>query len=215
MLMKPISKFRLLLFPALAAFGPASVLFVADSHSGAVFALDVKETGRDETAEKIELKNIDRKIASLLGTTPDAVAINDMVVHRPSQSVYLSVSRGRGNDARPVILKATRRGTTLAELGGGNHPLDMIAFERDGKQRVLISNSDRTLMSISAEDIDRAQPVTTPVSAAYMTSGVPYLAVAEVGVLQLDDLNAGFAVVTQRNIQDGSLNLRSIPKCWL
>src|SRR5262249_9320204 len=64
------------------------------------------------------------------------------------------------------------RGTTLAELGGGNRPLDMIAFQKKGKDYVLIANSDRTLMSISAEDIDKATPVTTPVGAAYVTAGV-------------------------------------------
>ena len=100
-------------------------------------------------------------------------------------------------------------------VGGGNRPLDMISFQRDGKERVLIANSSRTLMSISAEDIDRAQPVTTPVAAAYLTSGVPYVSVAEVGVTQLDNLNSGFVLVVQRDINDGSLNLRSLPKRWL
>lgn len=325
-----------------------SILFVADSQSGAVFALDVKESGKDTSSERIEIRNIDQKIASLLGTTPDQIIINDLATHSSSQHVYLSVTRGRGNDARPVILRADRsgrieelslsniafarhtladlpapgektpwgeskrtlsitdlafadgqlliaglsneefastlrrvpfpfaeksaattleiyhashnryethapietmlpfkirgeeallagygcaplasfrmadiaskkhlRGATLAELGGGNRPLDMISFAREGKQRVLIANSDRTLMSLSGEDIDRGEPLTKPVGAAYEAAGVPYLAVAEVGVLQLDDLNSGFVVVIQRNVRDGSLNLRSISKRWL
>ena len=330
------------------AFGPDGVLFVADSQNGAVFALDVKETGKDEGAEKTEVRNIDQKLASLLGVAADQVVINDLVVNQNSQNAYLSVSRGRGNAAVPVIVKVTKkgaleevslaeirfskhvladlpaaeaktswgeskrkfaitdlafvdgqvlvaglsneefsstlrrvafpfaektaattleiyhashnryetqspietflpfkikgqmgllagygcaplvsfsmseltskkhlRGTTLAELGGGNRPLDMISFQRDGKERVLIANSSRTLMSISAEDIDRAQPVTTPVAAAYVTSGVPYVSVAEVGVTQLDNLNSGFVLVVQRDINDGSLNLRSLSKRWL
>lgn len=330
------------------AFGPDGVLFVADSQNGAIFALDVKETAKDESAEKTEVRNIDQKLASLLGVAADQIAINDLAVNQNSQNAYLSVSRGRGNDAVPVIVRVTKkgaleavslaeirfskhvladlptadsktpwgesrrkfaitdlafvdgqllvaglsneefsstlrrvafpftdktaattleiyhashnryetqapietflpfkikgqmgllagygcaplvsfsmaeltskkhlRGTTLAELGGGNRPLDMISFQRDGKERVLIANSNRTLMSISGEDIERQQPVTTPVSAAYVTSGVPYVSVAEVGVLQLDNLNSGFALVVQRDINDGSLNLRSLSKRWL
>jgi hypothetical protein len=107
------------------------------------------------------------------------------------------------------------RGTTLAELGGGNRPLDMIAFQKKDKDYVLIANSDRTLMSIKAEDIDKAPPVTTPVDAAYVTSGVRYIAIAEVGVMQLDNLNKKFAVVIQRDIATGALNLRSLSKEWL
>ncbi|MEW6210353.1 MAG: hypothetical protein AB1631_18445, partial [Acidobacteriota bacterium] len=107
------------------------------------------------------------------------------------------------------------RGTTIAELGGGNRPLDMITYQKAGKDYILISNSDRTLMSISAEDIERAEPLTRGVGAAYLTAGVKYVAVAEVGVLQLDNLNSDHAVIIQRSIEDGSLNLRSLQKRWL
>ena len=81
------------------------------------------------------------------------------------------------------------RGTTLAELGGGNRPLDMIAFTKDGQRRVLIANSDRTLMSMSAKDIEKATPMTKAVDAAYVSAGVPYLSIAEIGITQLDNLN--------------------------
>lgn len=107
------------------------------------------------------------------------------------------------------------RGTTLAELGGGNRPLDMIAFEKEGKRRVLIANSSRTLMSMSAEDIENAPPITKAVTAAYVSAGVPYLSIAEVGVTQIDNLDEKFVVAVQRNIDDGSLVLRTISKAWL
>lgn len=330
------------------AFGPGGVLFVGDSQSAAVFAIDVQDDAKDTGTEPIALEDLDRKIAGLLGITPDAVMVNDLAVHPVSQNVYLSVSRGRGNDAVPVLLRATKkgaleevslrnvpfskvllsdapapgsktarggdmrrlsitdlafvdgelliaglsnaefgsalrraaypfgetvavntleifhtshnryethspidafmpftikgkpsllagygcapiasfsladlkskkhlRGTTLAELGGGNRPLDMVELAKEGKRRVLIANSDRTLMSMSAEDIENAKPLTTAVSAAYVSSGVPYLSIAEVGITQLDNLNAKYVVVVQREIADGSLDLRSLSKAWM
>ena len=64
---------------------------------------------------------------------------------------------GGVHDVRAQRLEA-RQGRTLAELGGGNRPQDMIAFERDGKRFVLIANSNRGVMRMSAADIDRSEP---------------------------------------------------------
>ena len=76
------------------AFGPNNVLFIGDSQGAAVFAVDVRDEAKDAGAEPIRLQGIDAKIASLLGTTADAVVINDLAVHPVSQNVYLAVSRG-------------------------------------------------------------------------------------------------------------------------
>jgi hypothetical protein len=104
------------------------------------------------------------------------------------------------------------RGITLAELGGGNRPLDMVSYRKDGKDYVLISNSDRTLMRMSSEDLDKGQPMTTVVPGAYVDAGVNYLSIAEVGIMQLDDYDDKNIIVVQRNIQDGTLNLRTLEK---
>ncbi len=104
------------------------------------------------------------------------------------------------------------RGVTLAELGGGNRPVDMIANKKDGKDYVLIANSDRTMMRMSSEDLDKGKPLTTVVPGAYVNAGVNYLAIAEVGVMQLDDFNDKSFIVIQRNINDGSLNLKTMEK---
>ena len=39
-------------------------------------------------------------------------------------------------------------GTTIAEFGAGNQPLDMIAYQKDGRQFLLMSNSVRGVMKI-------------------------------------------------------------------
>ena len=50
------------------------------------------------------------------------------------------------------------RGRTLAELGGGNRPQDMVAVEYDGQRSVIIANSDRGADADAAADIDRSEP---------------------------------------------------------
>ena len=110
-----------------------------------------------------------------------------------------------------VRAKEQLRGVTVAELGGGNRPLDMIAFKDDGVDYLLIANSDRTLMQISSEDLDKqAAVVKGPTRVPpYASSGVKYLSIAEVGITQLDDFNDQAYLVVQRNMEDGSLNLTS------
>src|SRR5205814_7568049 len=54
-------------------------------------------------------------------------------------------------------LKAGKKvhGKTVAELGNRNVPLDMIVYEKDGKQYLLLSNSARGVMKISTENIEK------------------------------------------------------------
>jgi hypothetical protein len=110
-----------------------------------------------------------------------------------------------------VRAKEQLRGMTVAELGGGNRPLDMIAFEDDGMNYLLIANSDRTLMQISSEDLDKQQPLIKGPSRVppYASTGVKYLSIAEIGITQLDDFNDQAYLVLQRDMNDGSLNLKS------
>ena len=39
-------------------------------------------------------------------------------------------------------------GTTIAELGNRNRPLDMILYKKDGKEFLLMSNNSRGVMKI-------------------------------------------------------------------
>ena len=72
-----------------------------------------------------------------------------------------------------------------------------------------------TLMRIKAEDLEKQTPMTAGVDAPYVSAGAPYVSIAEVGILQLDDLNAEHAVVIQRDIATGTLDLRSLSKKWM
>lgn len=105
------------------------------------------------------------------------------------------------------------KGTTVAELGSNNRPLDMIGYTREGKDYILLANSNRTLMRLDPAEIAAAQDegITTEVEGRYESAGVEYVAIAQVGVQQVDNLNDDHILVLQR-MSNGSLNLRSLPK---
>jgi hypothetical protein len=110
-----------------------------------------------------------------------------------------------------VQSKEQLRGVTVAELGGGNRPLDMISFKDSDADFILIANSDRTLMQISSEDLNKQEAVVKGPTRVppYASAGVKYLSIAEVGITQLDDFDDQRYIVIQRNVDDGSLNLES------
>src|SRR4051812_22735355 len=72
------------------AFAPDGVLLVGDSMGAAVYAIDTQDR-TTSTSSSIDVKGVDAKIAAMLGTTPDQVMINDMVVNPISHKIYLSV----------------------------------------------------------------------------------------------------------------------------
>ena len=325
-------------------FGPDNLLFVGDSKGAAVFALDVNDSGHATDHEPLNIAGVGKKIAALLGTTPDAISIRDMAVHPVSQHVYLSIRRGHGDDAMPVLLRIAKDGTmeevsldgvhfskasitnapavdakdrrgrslrtntitdiafadgqvyvaglsneefasnfrrlpfpftdemdassleifhvahgqyethapvrtfipfdidevshilaaytctplvafpvgdledgahvkgkTVAELGWGNTPLDIVTFDKNGDRRLLIANTNRTVMMIKTDDLSGAESLTEPLAEGAMTEGVGYLSLPLTGVLQMALLNDEHFLVLQRQSQDGSLRLRSFP----
>lgn len=328
------------------AFGPDGVLLIGDSISGSIVAVDLQDRAPNGEASELEVRDIDEKLASMLGTTARRVRINDLAVNPVSQNTYLSVTRGgadggnllirvtpagdltdvdlsnvafdkkvinsvvspekknrRGRSLRseaitdiayvdgvvyiaglsneefastlrrvsypfdqketatsleifhaahkkyethspirtllpyelesvPHLLAAYTctplvtftmdeltdgahvKGKTVAELGSGNRPLDMVTYEKDGKDYILLANSNRTLMKIDPRDIAKAPAITEPTTERYATDGVEYIAVAQVGVQQLDNLNADHVLVLQR-MGNGALNLRSLRKARL
>jgi hypothetical protein len=330
------------------ALGPNGILFVADPKGAAIFAFDIKDTQVDTATTRVEVKNIDKVLASFLGIAAEDVVINDMLAHPTSQQIYLSVSRGRSADALPVLLRVNRQGEvseikmdnilfskvdisnvpgpdektswgapkramaltdlqffdgelyvaglsneefasrlkriafpftntqantsveifhtshnryethapietmlpvklnnqpsllagygcaplakfsvadlkgnkhvkghTLAELGGGSRPLDMVLINKKGADYVVVANSNRSIYTIKVADLEKSQPLTTPVDDVFVSSGTPFVATAYVGVMQIDNLNKNFVAAIQRDIQTGALNLISIPKRWL
>jgi hypothetical protein len=320
------------------AFGPDGVLFVGDSAGAAIVAIDTRDSKATKSAAQIDIKGVNEKVAALLGTSKDQILINDVKVNPISKNVYLSVSRGKGPDAVPVILRldasgkmselsldnvdyasasipnppaakpeagnrnprmdtvteiawvngnvvvaglsneefssnlrtipfpfksevksasiqiyhgshgryetqapvrtfvpytiqnkqyivaaytctplvtipmsdlkagAKVQGSTIAELGAGNRPIDMIAYKKDNHEYILMANSARGVMKVSTDHLESYKPITAPSDIA----GAPYQTVAGLtGVTHLtslDDANA--LVLTDSN---GAMDLRSVP----
>ena len=92
------------------AFGPSGVLFIGDSLRGTIFAIDTGDTKVPSSPVKIEVMGINEKIAAMLGVGTDQILINDVKANPISRNVYVAVSRGRGADGTPVILKIDAAG---------------------------------------------------------------------------------------------------------
>ena len=325
------------------AFGPAGILFVADTKGAAVVAIATGDMKPAAGAKPVKVEGINQKIAGLLGSTVENILINDMAVNPISRNVYLAVSRGRGPDATPVLVRvkndelevvaldkvkfsrgelpdapvegvvgqgnrqsnprqesitdiaffqdrvliaglsneefastlraipfpfqtvangtsveiyhgahgrfetrspvrtfvpfkigneahllaaytctplvqfpisdlkpgAKIKGKTIAELGNRNRPLDMIVYQKDGKDFLLLANSSRGIMKISTDSIEKAESISAPVPDG-AKKGQPYETIESwKGVDQLDLLDAQHAVVVRRT-DGGSLNLESL-----
>jgi hypothetical protein len=126
------------------AIGPDNVLFVGDIRGAAVHAFVLRATDVTSQAD-VELGNfhnfegrdlvrgLDQKLAALFGTTYDKIVVNDMVVHQPSQQIFISVERGRSTDALPAIVKVNHGQLEVLELDRIPHSQVGIPNEPDPK----------------------------------------------------------------------------------
>lgn len=326
------------------SFGPEGILFIADAKSAAIHAI---ATGDDQMAKAspVNLQGINTQIASLLGITADEILIQDIAVNPISKHTYLSVSRGRGPSAIPVVVRVEGKdklvvldfneiehstallpdapedklvgqgrrqsnkrlesitdiaflddrvliaglsneefastlrgipfpfksvgegtrveiyhgahgqfetkspvrtfvpinigtephllaaytctplvqiplksiepgakivGKTIAELGNRNRPLDMIVYQKDGKDFLLMANSSRGIMKINAHNIESIDKIEKRVEGGG-SEGLPYETIESwKGIDQLDQLDDQHAILLVR-ADNGSLNLVSRP----
>ena len=85
------------------------------------------------------------------------------------------------------------QGTTIAEFGNRNRPIDMVVYEKDGKDYILLSNNQRGVMKVPTEPFAQAVPITEPVPDV---GGVPFETIASMqGVRQLDLLDSERAML--------------------
>lgn len=101
-------------------------------------------------------------------------------------------------------------GRTVAELGAGNQPLDIVRYSYDGEDRILIANSRHPLMQVDPGEIADARALMHPSEEV----GIPRTVMAETGIRQLDELNEDYIVVLRTNAT-GGLDLKSLPKSSL
>jgi len=123
------------------AFGPDGVLFIGDSKSATIFAIDTKDKQSVTTAPELELKNIDQKIASLLGTEAKNISIQDLAVNPLSKKIYCAVQTNggtpvllsiAGDQIQPVNLK----NIAFSSVSIGNAPAEDAKDQRGRSLRV-------------------------------------------------------------------------------
>ena len=98
-------------------------------------------------------------------------------------------------------------GTTVAELGAGNRPIDMIVYAKNGQEYLLMSNTSRGVMKIPTAQLATNAPITARVSAP--TQGTFETIASMQGVEQLDLLDGGRTVVIVRGA-DKTLSLSAV-----
>ncbi|MCF0039847.1 hypothetical protein [Dyadobacter fanqingshengii] len=318
------------------AFGPDGILLVGDSKSATVFAIDTKDAASATQAPNIEIKNIDQKIAALLGTDAQNITIQDIAVNPISKNVYCAVQSGdgtpvlfkiagdkieavstkdvmfssltlngapseeakdkRGNSLRvsaisdigfadgkvlvsglsgqefastfrsipfpfsdkqdqatleiyhaahgkyetlspirtfttaeisgkkylvasytctPLVLfpldelkpGSHVKGRTVAEMGSGNSPIDMVTMKKGTESFLMMANSSRPVFKVKYKSIETFQgSLTTPVEENFATAGVDFVSLPVTNVIQLDKLDDTRMVLLQRR-SNGSLDL--------
>ena len=106
------------------------------------------------------------------------------------------------------------KGKTIAELGAGNMPLDMVVFNKNGKDYILMANTTRNAMKIAIDDIANTKAsITTRTKVRYGTEGVKYVSFPRVlqQLAKFDDKN----ILMVARLPNGSLTMVTQPTKWL
>jgi hypothetical protein len=122
-----------------------------------------------------------------------------------------------GYTCTPIVAFAVRDlvpgkhvvGRTVAELGAGNTPTDLVPFKRDGKDVIMVVNSRRPLMRIDASDVATGEALNAPDLAGIARTPLE----SPTGIQQMSELDATHVVVIVRGAN--GLDLKSIAKSSL
>jgi hypothetical protein len=64
------------------------------------------------------------------------------------------------------------RGVTIADLGAGNQPLDMVPYKKDGHEYILIANTSFGVVKLHADTLPTDKPIDSPT--VVNVAGAPY-----------------------------------------
>ena len=73
------------------------------------------------------------------------------------------------NDLKPG---AKVKGVTIADLGAGNQPLDMVPYKKDGHEYILIANTSFGVVKLHADTLGTDKPIDSPT--VVNVAGAPY-----------------------------------------
>ena len=108
------------------------------------------------------------------------------------------------------------KGTTVAELGSHNRPLDLVSYEHNGGEYLLVCNDRHPLFKIDCRDIDGQGSLTVPDHSLDDSPhdpvtpgvGVPRQILPHPGVKRMANLNGSGVLMLQQD-EDGHTHLRS------
>jgi len=101
------------------------------------------------------------------------------------------------------------KGVTVAELGNGNKPLDMIVYKKDGKDYILMTNTKHGVLKIPTEGIDKIAGITARVTG---TAGLKAETIKDLkGVEQMAQLDSTRALLLVRSAGDVNLETIDLP----
>ena len=92
------------------AFGPDGILFVSDPKAATLYAIDTGDRSATGAAGPLDVADLGAKLASLLGAPIKQIPIHDLAVNPASGKAYLSITRGLGPDAVPMLVRVDRSG---------------------------------------------------------------------------------------------------------
>ena len=129
------------------AFGPERILFLADNLGAAIVAVAVDDGEAASEAAPVNLDRLDTRLAAYLGCSRDDVFIRDMAIHPSTQEVYLSVTRGSGAAAIPLLIRVASDGSlsevALQELPFARTAIEGAPAEDDERKELRLVQDDR------------------------------------------------------------------------
>ena len=107
-------------------------------------------------------------------------------------------------------------GKTVAELGSHNRPLDLISYQHDGGEYLLVCNDRHPLFKVACKDIDVQGPLTEPDDSMDASPadpvtpgvGVPRWLLPHPGVKRMANLNGNGVLMLQQD-EDGHSHLHT------
>ncbi len=99
------------------------------------------------------------------------------------------------------------KGVTIADLGSGNQPLDMVPYKKNGHDYILVANTSLGVLKLKADSLESYKPIDSPTVTD--VAGVPYDSLSNLqNVRQLAQLDNSNAVILAG--RSGPLNIQTI-----
>jgi len=91
------------------------------------------------------------------------------------------------------------KGVTIADLGAGNQPLDMVPYKKDGHEYILIANTSFGVVKLHADTLGTDKPIDSPT--VVNVAGAPYDKITTLTnvqhLAQIDDTSALVVTATR------------------